>query len=370
MQEMMARTGSFPLHVPYGLVRRFGRPGGVVLDPFCGKGTSILAARLLGRPAYGLDVAPEAVICSRAKLLATDVRAVESYIRRLPTDDGDCADVPDEVRIFFHPATLSQILSVRDALLHDVDLGRRATRSCATVALGLLLGILHGHASYSLSLPSSHAYSMSPQYVQRYSQEHGLTAPLRSVQECLLAKAARCFRDPLPPSVAGDVMEAPAAAVATAFPELTGRVDLVVTSPPYLAAQTYAKDNRLRLWLLNRSYPTIRAQYIQTQSIDRYRDLLTEAFAAIAKALRRSGKLVCIAGDVRHTTTSKGERRTDVIRTGDLLADICRSRQVGLRITHRSVHRVVGGRRYLNALANSNGHSQRDMVERVFVAER
>jgi DNA modification methylase len=67
---MMSRTGSFPLSLALSLVDRHSLPGETVLDPFCGKGTTLLAARLLGRKAFGMDVAPEAVICTAAKLSA------------------------------------------------------------------------------------------------------------------------------------------------------------------------------------------------------------------------------------------------------------------------------------------------------------
>jgi DNA modification methylase len=48
VQALMSRTGSFPLHVAYSLLRKYTQPPAVVFDPFCGKGTSLLAARLLG----------------------------------------------------------------------------------------------------------------------------------------------------------------------------------------------------------------------------------------------------------------------------------------------------------------------------------
>jgi site-specific DNA-methyltransferase (adenine-specific) len=44
-------------------------PGDVVLDPFAGSGTSLVAAQLLGRNAIGMDVSPDAVKLARKRLL-------------------------------------------------------------------------------------------------------------------------------------------------------------------------------------------------------------------------------------------------------------------------------------------------------------
>lgn len=43
-------------------------PGNVVLDPFAGSGTTLVAAQLLGRDAFGVDVSPEAVELARKRL--------------------------------------------------------------------------------------------------------------------------------------------------------------------------------------------------------------------------------------------------------------------------------------------------------------
>lgn len=69
----MSRTGSFPLELAVGLIESHAAAGSVVLDPFCGKGTTLLAARLLGGFAAGMDVGPDAVFGAVAKMLQVDV---------------------------------------------------------------------------------------------------------------------------------------------------------------------------------------------------------------------------------------------------------------------------------------------------------
>lgn len=44
-------------------------PGDLVVDPFCGSGTTLVAARLLGRRAIGIDISKEAVALAKGRLM-------------------------------------------------------------------------------------------------------------------------------------------------------------------------------------------------------------------------------------------------------------------------------------------------------------
>jgi DNA modification methylase len=51
-------TGATPAYVIWNVLSRFTREGDLVVDPFCGGGTTLDVARELGREARGFDVAP------------------------------------------------------------------------------------------------------------------------------------------------------------------------------------------------------------------------------------------------------------------------------------------------------------------------
>ena len=68
VQAIMSRTGSFPVGIAKAILTELAPKNAVVLDPFCGKGTTLLAGRCLGHATYGSDVAPEAVWSARAKV--------------------------------------------------------------------------------------------------------------------------------------------------------------------------------------------------------------------------------------------------------------------------------------------------------------
>ena len=58
----------FPIQIPDFFIRLLSRPGDLVLDPFCGSGTTLEAAFLAGRGGLGIDVDPEAVAFARERV--------------------------------------------------------------------------------------------------------------------------------------------------------------------------------------------------------------------------------------------------------------------------------------------------------------
>lgn len=85
------RTG-YPTQKPLALLQRIvavsSRPGDLVLDPFAGAGTTLLAAAGLGRRWLGVEASQAGVAVARARLLAVDARPFTVY----RVGDADEAD--------------------------------------------------------------------------------------------------------------------------------------------------------------------------------------------------------------------------------------------------------------------------------------
>ena len=73
-EERVGHPASFPVAVPDFFIRLFTKPGDTVLDPFCGSGTTLLAAAKLGRKYIGIDTSAE--YCEMARRRVAKVQQV------------------------------------------------------------------------------------------------------------------------------------------------------------------------------------------------------------------------------------------------------------------------------------------------------
>ena len=68
--QKFGHPGTFPLDLPRWCIRLHGKPDAVVLDPFCGAGTTLLAAAGEGCRGIGIEIDPDYVATARARLSA------------------------------------------------------------------------------------------------------------------------------------------------------------------------------------------------------------------------------------------------------------------------------------------------------------
>lgn len=310
LHGLCSRLGSFPPELAHYFIQRYSNPGDTVLDPFSGKGTAPLEASLSNRVAIANDVAPDAYTLTRAKLQPHSVEEVEERMRELEMDyeKGDLRKANEDVKIFFSEYTLRQLVYLRDEL---------GDSSLDNFIKSIILGILHGKGELALSLPMTHAYSMSPSYVERYAEEHNLEKPERNVFKCTVKKAKRVLEDGLPDKKGGFSYQEEILNLNLD----RGSADLIVTSPPYYDALTYAWDNWLRLWFLGYDYKKVREDLLQTADEEKYESHMTRTLERLYNWLSEDSVCVLVLGDVTKTVTRDGEKKKKLIETAERLKE-------------------------------------------------
>jgi hypothetical protein len=237
----------FPLDFPYGILKRHSAPRERVLDPFCGRGTTNFAARLLGLNSLGVDSSPVATAITAAKMSATTVDEILAEARNI-LHQGHPIDIPtgEFWDWAYHPNVLTSLCLLREALLEDCSSdARRALR-------GIILGALHGPLQISASYFSNQCprtYAPKPAYAVRYWRERNLVPCYVDSIELIARRARRYYSQKLP--ARGYVRLADSRLDGTLMPPSPGRkFRWIITSPPYYGMRTYIPDQWLRNWFV------------------------------------------------------------------------------------------------------------------------
>jgi len=289
--------GRMKTSMALALILDNSEPGDLIVDPFCGSGVVALEASANGRPVAVGDWNPYAVLLTRAKLFAPPNEAAAQrrlgevwQLSRKLLAEQDLRTVPIWVRRFFHPNTLRNALAFRDACVARGD----------DFLLSCLLGILHHQRPGFLSFPSSHLvpYLRSKKFpksrFQRLYQE-------RDVLSRLQAKVRRTYKRPVARKVVGRRVHH---IDARHFPKMR-RIAAVITSPPYMNELDYVRDNRLRLWFIERSLPK-GLELVRRDREKAFRGLMRSVCARLAPQIKRGGKFVLIVGDATRGGGRKG----------------------------------------------------------------
>jgi DNA modification methylase len=286
-------------------------PGDIVLDPFSGRGTTLLESRLLGRMPIATDLNPIAVALSQAKNITLSQEEVHDRLEELRGNYDSLLYIPeaqvqdDDIQLIFHHATLGQLCYLRRKLLFS---GTASDK----FLLGSLLGIMHGSerqggtsAYASISMPNT--FSMSPNYVRKFVEKNSLNRVFRDVFQLLKDKVDRLFREPPPCGSEGLVITGDAKKISSIeeIKSYRGQVKLALTSPPYLDVVNYAKQNWIRSWLLAPDPNSRHALDLDDNlTLRDWLGFIGSTVASVKELLRPDGVLVMVVGDVAKASRS------------------------------------------------------------------
>lgn len=288
LHQLSPYIGKIKSSIAADLVERYSVLGDLVVDPFAGAGTIPFEAATRGRRALAADISPYARILAQAKLAppaslgAAQALAEEALAESERPALPDSREVPAWVRRFYHPKTLREALRFAAVCRRP---GNEFLMAC-------FLGILHHQRPGFLSYPSSHLvpYLRTSKYPRCRFPEMYAYRPLRPR---LLAKVRRSYRRFTMPRqrAVHPFRQSPVEQLA-----LPRRFGALITSPPYMNALDYGRDNRLRLWFIDPSL----AEPVDN-GVTRRRQAFVAAMTSLARkieqGLKPKGYCVYIVGE-------------------------------------------------------------------------
>ena len=233
------------------VLSRYLSSPGVVLDPFCGVGTTLVEAALLGHTSIGFEINPYAAFVCNTKLNIPQVsvpklkqaisRFEEFYDEHLLSNRHPASTPPANFRTrspFYSPKVLRKVLiffdyirTIDDKLLRDIF--RLAFASTM---------IQFSNYSYEPSL--SRRVSAGKSEIQDFPVGQAIILKLREILQDIVWFNAQ---------LAGTTVNAQV--LSTSFLDYRSylepdSIDLIVTSPPYLNNYHYNRNTRPQLYWL------------------------------------------------------------------------------------------------------------------------
>lgn len=315
--------------IPRHLIQILCNTGDTVLDPFCGSGTALVEAVLMGRDAVGVDVNPLSALISKVKTTQLNQKRLDKIpqilseigedvetlhgVRTLFADNTEPPDypVPDypKLTFWFKDVVIRELAIIKHHVLQVRD---RDLQDFLKIVFSSILVTVSNQDSdtrYTRRDKKVKARDTVLLFARRVQQtvermkEFALGAPAREVQAKVYAADARELDRVLEPQ----------------------SIDLVVSSPPYPNAFTYHLYHRNRLfWLDMDPYALKKKEMGSHRKYSAKNGATKETFAAemqrvfsgIGTALK-SGKFCCmVIGD----SIVRGE----LIRNNELLTEVAR----------------------------------------------
>jgi len=310
LHSLCSYLGAFPPSLAKYFIKYFTDEGDLVYDPFSGRGTTILESRLLGRQSVGSDLNPIALALSRAKSTHLSEQEILQRIEELREDYDYALFLPeaqaqsDEIHLIYHPRTLAELCYLKAVLIESDDPNDQ-------FIVGAILGIMHGGvrkdgSSGYLSISMPNTFSMSPDYVRRFVQTNELSRAYRNVFDNLIQKVERTFKKHSSPKQESVICECDAKQItqSTKLQNYLGKVDLLLTSPPYLGIVNYAKQNWIRSWFLDSNPNEISERLDDDLNINEWVKFSKSAMHECKKMLAPDGVAIFVIGDVAKSKTS------------------------------------------------------------------
>lgn len=300
--------------LPSFLIKNFSSPGDLVLDPFCGSGTTLVEAKLLNRDAVGIDVHPIAVLMSRVKTnplsngeiediksLIEKVEAICSSYRHIKTSQKSLFfEQPKELEDYvkwipkfpgrdhwFKEEVLDELAIIK-SVIKEGNLSEEAQEYLLLGLSAIIVQVSNqeGETRYAAIKKNIEAGQVFDLFIKKIQDMN--SRMLEFKKKASNSKISVIWGD---------------------LRSLTGigdrKADLVVTSPPYANTYDYYLYHKLRMYWLNYDYKYVQENEIgsrdkhssKKQGLEYYINDMRKCFEKIALWIKKDKYAVFIIGD-------------------------------------------------------------------------
>jgi len=263
--NLVPYIASFPYNMVEYFMKIYSKPYDTVLDPHCGRGTTLLCALKNNRNAIGNDLSPLALTVSHSicyPVSESDIYEVLGYIENCDRNfDSECKKYEDEIGILYNKDTWKEIIKARTILNNDKFVFSSERIHRAAFILRAFMSELLLKNNSKISFNGLHIRSDQVPSVKTLLKIYRLNGvnsrekiPYVDIYKATRKRIKEIDFNRYTESVS-DLKTLLTSFSSTNIKLLKDEsVDFIFTSPPYLNFINYGKNNWIRFWFIdNRS---------------------------------------------------------------------------------------------------------------------
>lgn len=293
-----SHPAKFIPQIPRYFITKYSQRGQIVLDPFCGSGTTLLEAMITGRNSLGVDINPLARLITKVKTTPIGTRRLKKAatdlledIRVCSEDDLKIPDFPNRCH-WYEPeaeielAKIKKCIEKYKAIDEDVyDFFRITFSKIARSASNADPGISKAYKSKKMRelLEKGRKFHVAEDFERQLKIN---TKAMDELNRTLLSQKAFFQTEPMAKLIGEDARK-------IELPDDIDEIDLIVTSPPFINAQNYYRSFKLQLFWLELINPhktgKFRRGFVGSDSVQArdYKELHLSEYNELNKIIKK-----------------------------------------------------------------------------------
>lgn len=236
MHNIYSYHAKFTPEIPRSFIKKYSKVNDLVLDPFCGCGTTLLESLKLKRNSVGVDISPIGILCSKVKTQEYDKQLLKEYSEEILKLDSDNVLIPNfpNQESWFQKSTLNTLGMLNYNINNIKD--EKYRNLFYLILLSILNNCSRKRKTWNLGYLADNVLpdmDRNVDVVKLYSKK---VKELFNRKDFLknVTNTCRCIESDV--NLVDDVKN----------------VDLVVTSPPYPFAVDFIRYHRLSLYWMEK----------------------------------------------------------------------------------------------------------------------